>query len=76
MSKNALRVLAIGYKEISTVPSSPTPEELENGLTFLGPVGMIDPPRPEAKAAVATCRKAGIRPVMITGDHVITASAQ
>ena len=75
MSKNALRVLAIGYKEISTVPSSPTPEELENGLTFLGLVGMIDPPRPEAKAAVATCRKAGIRPVMITGDHVVTASA-
>lgn len=75
MSKNALRVLAIGYKEIDAVPTNPAPEELENGLTFMGLVGMIDPPRPEAKAAVATCRKAGIKPVMITGDHVVTASA-
>ena len=75
MSKNALRVLAVGYKEIDTVPTSPTSEELENGLTFMGLVGMIDPPRPEAKAAVAVCRKAGIKPVMITGDHVATASA-
>ena len=75
MSKNALRVLAIGYKEIAHVPAEPTSEELENGLTFMGLVGMIDPPRPEAKDAVAVCRKAGIKPVMITGDHVITASA-
>lgn len=75
MSNNALRVLAIAYKEIKTVPASPTCEELENGLTFLGLVGMIDPPRPEAKEAVTLCRKAGIKPVMITGDHIITASA-
>ncbi|HJB26607.1 MAG TPA: calcium-translocating P-type ATPase, PMCA-type [Firmicutes bacterium] len=75
MSRDALRVLAVGYKEIETVPANPTPEELENGLTLMGLVGMIDPPRPEAKAAVATCRKAGIKPVMITGDHVVTASA-
>ena len=75
MSKNALRVLAIGYKEIDHVPAEPTSEELENGLTFMGLVGMIDPPRPEAKDAVAVCRKAGIKPVMITGDHVVTASA-
>ena len=75
MSKNALRVLAIGYKEIDEVPNEPTSEKLENGLTFMGLVGMIDPPRPEAKAAVETCRKAGIKPVMITGDHVVTASA-
>lgn len=75
MSKNALRVLAVGYKEIDAVPEEPTSEELENGLTFMGLVGMIDPPRPEAKAAVATCRRAGIKPVMITGDHVVTASA-
>ena len=75
MSEEALRVLAIGYKEIDTIPEILTSEEIENGLTFMGLVGMIDPPRPEAKAAVATCKKAGIRPVMITGDHVVTASA-
>ena len=75
MSRNALRVLAVGYKEIEVIPAESTSEELENGLTFMGLVGMIDPPRPEAKAAVETCRKAGIKPVMITGDHVVTASA-
>ncbi len=75
MSKNALRVLAIGYKEIDEIPENPTSEELENGLTFMGLVGMIDPPRPEAKEAVSVCRRAGIKPVMITGDHVVTASA-
>lgn len=75
MSSDALRVLAVGYKEIETVPQNPVSEKLENDLIFLGLAGMIDPPRPEAKAAVALCRKAGIKPVMITGDHVITASA-
>ena len=75
MSENALRVLAVGYKEIDSVSAEPTSEELESGLTFMGLVGMIDPPRPEAKAAVAVCRQAGIKPVMITGDHVVTASA-
>jgi len=75
MSEDALRVLAIAYKEIDTVPAEPTSQELENGLTFMGLVGMIDPPRPEAKDAVAVCRRAGIKPVMITGDHVVTASA-
>ncbi len=75
MSENALRVLAVAYKEIDAVPNELTSENLENGLTFMGLVGMIDPPRPEAKEAVALCRKAGIKPVMITGDHVITASA-
>ena len=75
LSSQALRVIAVAYKEIDIVPSNATSEELECGLTFLGMVGMIDPPRPEAKAAVATCRKAGIKPVMITGDHVVTASA-
>jgi len=75
MSKDALRVLAISYKIIETVPENPTSDELENGLTFLGLVGMIDPPRPEAKEAVKLCRRAGIKPVMITGDHVVTASA-
>ena len=75
MSEDALRVLAVAYKEIDNVPENPTSEELENGLTLMGLVGMIDPPRPEAKDAVAICRTAGIKPVMITGDHVVTASA-
>lgn len=75
MSSSALRVLAIAYKEIDIVPEEPAGEELEKGLTFMGLVGMIDPPRPEAKDAVAVCRRAGIKPVMITGDHVVTASA-
>ncbi len=75
MSENALRVLAVAYKTVDTIPENPTSEELENGLIFMGLVGMIDPPRPECKVAVATCRRAGIKPVMITGDHVVTASA-
>ncbi len=75
MSSNALRVLAVGYKVIDEIPVELTSEDLENGLTFLGLVGMIDPPRPEAKEAVRVCREAGIKPVMITGDHVVTASA-
>ncbi|MBQ6990654.1 MAG: cation-translocating P-type ATPase, partial [Clostridia bacterium] len=75
MSENALRVLAVAYKEIEEIPETLTSENLETDLTFLGLVGMIDPPRPEAKAAVAVCRRAGIKPVMITGDHVVTASA-
>ncbi len=75
MSAEALRVLAIAYKEIDEVPQDLTSEALENGLTFMGLVGMIDPPRQEAAAAVEICKKAGIKPVMITGDHVITASA-
>ncbi len=75
MSETALRVLAVGYKEIDTIPEEIKPEEIEKDLTFMGLVGMIDPPRPEAKDAVAVCIKAGIKPVMITGDHIITASA-
>ena len=75
MSEKALRVLAVAYKTIDRLPDAPTSEDLENGLTFLGLVGMIDPPRPEAKEAVAICRRAGIKPVMITGDHVVTAAA-
>ncbi len=75
MSADALRVLAIAYKEIDEIPANPTSEELESGLTFMGLVGMIDPPRPEAKEAVAVCRRAGIKPIMITGDHVVTATA-
>lgn len=75
MSSNALRVLAVAYKELDEIPEKPTFEELEYGLTFVGLVGMIDPPRPECKVAVATCRQAGIKPVMITGDHIVTATA-
>ena len=75
MSSDALRVLAVGYKFIDEIPTKLTSEELENNLNFMGLVGMIDPPRPEVKVAVATCRRAGIKPVMITGDHVVTASA-
>ena len=75
MSSSALRVLAVGYKIIDDIPNELTSEQLENGLTFMGLVGMIDPPRPEAKAAVKICREAGIKPVMITGDHVVTATA-
>ncbi len=73
MGAEALRVLAIAYKEIDEIPVDPTPEELESGLTLIGLIGMIDPPREEARRAVATCVGAGIRPVMITGDHVVTA---
>ena len=75
MSEQALRVLAVAWRELEEVPQNPTSETLEKDLTFMGLVGMIDPPRPEAKQAVAVCRKAGIKPVMITGDHVVTASA-
>lgn len=75
MSSSALRVLGVAYKEIDDVPNEPVSENLENDLTFMGLVGMIDPPRPEAKEAVKVCRQAGIKPVMITGDHVVTASA-
>ncbi|HIV28544.1 MAG TPA: calcium-translocating P-type ATPase, PMCA-type [Candidatus Ornithocaccomicrobium faecavium] len=75
MSEQALRVLAVAWRELDEIPQNPTSETLEKDLTFMGLVGMIDPPRPEAKQAVAVCRKAGIKPVMITGDHVVTASA-
>ena len=75
MGRQALRVLAIGYKYLDEVPVDCRPEELEQGLTFAGLVGMIDPPRPEAMEAIKVCDGAGIRTVMITGDHVITASA-
>lgn len=75
MSRQALRVLAVACKVIDKLPEEVTSESLEHDLTLVGLVGMIDPPREEAKLAVATCRQAGIKPVMITGDHVLTASA-
>ncbi len=73
MAEKALRVLAVSYKDIDSCPSND--KGLEESLTFVGLVGMIDPPRPEAKAAVKECLRAGIKPVMITGDHILTAKA-
>ena len=75
MASQALRVLGAAYKDITEVPEEITSEEMENGLTFVGLLGMIDPPRQEVKQAVADCYDAGIRPVMITGDHKLTAVA-
>lgn len=75
MASKALRVLAIAYRDLPSKPAKATPELLENDLVFIGLVGMIDPPRPEAKEAVRVCAEAGIRPVMITGDHRDTAFA-
>ncbi len=75
MANDALRVLGIAIKPLDEVPSNPTMEQLEYDLTFVGLVGMIDPPREEAKVAIEECKRAGIRTVMITGDHVATASA-
>lgn len=71
----ALRVLACGYKQLSYVPEDQSPDNIENELVFCGLVGMIDPVRPEVKAAIEECRGAGIRPIMITGDHRDTAVA-
>ena len=75
MAKEALRVLAFGYKELYHKPNKEELENLESDLTYIGMVGMIDPPRIEAKDAVKKCKTAGIKPVMITGDHKITAIA-
>ncbi len=75
MSEEALRVIAVAYKYIEEIPAECISEEIENDLHFLGLVAMIDPPREEAKEAVALCKRAGIRPIMITGDHVVTATA-
>ena len=75
MAKDALRVLAFAYKELDHMPSKTEMKTIESDLTFIGMVGMIDPPRIEAKKAVEKCKKAGIKTVMITGDHKITAVA-
>ena len=74
-ANNALRVLACAYKFYDTLPEKMDAEELEHNLTFAGFVGMIDPPRPESKKAVKIAKQAGIKTVMITGDHAATASA-
>jgi len=75
MANKALRVLAAAYKELNAVPEKPTTEMLEQEMIFVGLVGMIDPPRPEVKDAVKLCKKAGIKAIMITGDHKDTAVA-
>ena len=75
MAKEALRVLGCAYKEIDHIPSKQEMETIEDNLIFIGMVGMIDPPREEAKEAVEKCKTAGIKVVMITGDHKITATA-
>lgn len=75
MADKALRVLCAAKKEHKEKPANTEPAELENDLCYIGLSGMIDPIRPEVKAAIAECREAGIRPVMITGDHKDTAVA-
>lgn len=75
MANNALRVLAVAYKDVDVLPSKIDSISLEQDLIFVGLIGMIDPPRVGAKEAVSTCRKAGIKTVMITGDHIRTATA-
>ena len=75
MAKDALRVLAFAYKEIDHMPTKEEMKTIESDLTFIGLVGMIDPPREEAKRAVEKCKQAGIKTVMITGDHKVTAVA-
>ena len=75
MAKDALRVLAMAYKEIDHEPTDEEMENMEQGLIYVGMVGMIDPPRLEVKDAVDKCKNAGIKTVMITGDHKITAIA-
>ena len=74
MAKRALRVIAIAYKDIDILPSK-IDTSLENNLTFCGLIGMIDPPREGVKEAIETCKRAGIKTVMITGDHILTAKA-
>ena len=75
MANEALRVLAVAYYDTSSIPSNINSQNIENGLIFVGLIGMIDPPRPGVKEAVITCKKAGIKTVMITGDHILTAKA-
>ena len=75
MANKALRVIAIAYRDVNILPSKIDSDNIEKDLTFLGLVGMIDPPRKGVKDAIKTCKKAGIKTVMITGDHLDTAKA-
>jgi Ca2+-transporting ATPase len=75
MANNALRVLAVAQQHLKKLPAEITPDTIENDLTFIGLIAMIDPPRPEVKSAIARARHAGIRTVMVTGDYQDTARA-
>ncbi len=75
MAEKALRVIAVAYADVDTLPSEINTNTVENNLIFVGLIGMIDPPRVGVKEAVETCRRAGIKTVMITGDHIVTARA-
>ncbi|RFB19119.1 calcium-translocating P-type ATPase, SERCA-type [Bacillus sp. HNG] len=75
LASNALRTIAVGFKPLRPNQQVVSEREAENDLTFIGIQGMIDPPRPEVKAAVKECKDAGIKTIMITGDHLITAKA-
>lgn len=75
MAQKALRVLGVAYKYLENLPAKLDQEVIENNMTFVGLIGMIDPPRPGVKEAINTCRKAGIKTVIITGDHIATAKS-
>ena len=75
MAENALRVIAVAYSSMPRLPTNIDSESLERNLTFVGLIGMIDPPREGVKEAVQSCKRAGIKTVMITGDHILTAKA-
>ena len=75
MAQKALRVIAVGYKDVDFLPQKIDTNTIENNLIFVGLIGMIDPPREGVKEAVRTCKRAGIKTVMITGDHIATAKA-
>ncbi|HZJ83733.1 MAG TPA: cation-translocating P-type ATPase, partial [Clostridia bacterium] len=75
MASKALRVLGMAYRQINEIPKEENEQNIEQELVLIGLMGMIDPPREEAKEAVKLCKRAGIKPIMITGDHRITATA-
>lgn len=75
MANEALRVIAVSYKDVSSLPNQINSQNIENDLTFVGLIGMIDPPREGVFEAILTCKRAGIKTVMITGDHILTAKA-
>ena len=75
LANKALRVIAVSYLDVEAIPTNIESEKIENNLIYVGLIGMIDPPREGVKEAVETCKKAGIKTVMITGDHKLTAKA-